>query len=327
MYSVFHCNVEVDFMISKFKGFILLFASGFLKVFDWLFIKIQKADKENLAQPIFIIGAPRTGSTILYQALSNAYEVAFIDNIACKWHKNLGFGMWLSNKKFGNLPHNNFESDHGNTLKFGSHAPSECGAFWYRWLPKERHFIDDCDLTSKMVKQIRTEVLSISAYLNKPFLFKNLNAGQRLRLIRQTFPNAKFIFIRRDPRFVISSILKARKKAGIKETDWWSIMPPNVKELMGLPETEMCAAQVYFLEKQIEEDLALFPSENIREVHYQNFSESLIHELGEWIGAGRRSGAKLPNFRSDSPCKLASDEEQQFNQLTKKYPFRQDLLV
>ena len=38
--------------------------------------KIQDYGKKNLQhQPVFIIGAPRTGSTILYQALTNLYDV------------------------------------------------------------------------------------------------------------------------------------------------------------------------------------------------------------------------------------------------------------
>jgi hypothetical protein len=310
----------------RLTGILLRVTSKFLNIFDWFFIKTQNLN-QKIPQPIFIIGAPRTGSTILYQALSNMYEIAFIDNTACKWHKNLCFGMWLSNKKYADRPHNNFESDHGNTLKYGRHAPSECGAFWYRWLPKDRHFIDDSDVTQKMVKQIRTELLAISAYIGKPILFKNLNGGQRLRLIKRAFPDAKIIFVRRDPRFVVRSILRARHKVGTKPGEWWSIMPKNVTELLKLPESEMCVAQVYLLEKQIEEDLALFPDENVRLVHYQEFSESLINELGKWIGVPRRGAGEVPTFKKDGLEQLSQQELRQFDEWGEKYPFSKELFV
>ena len=282
---------------------------------------------DNPQSPVFIIGAPRTGSTILYQALTNAYNVAYIDNTACAWHQNLRFGMWLSHKKYGNTPHNNFNADHGNTSEFGGHAPSECGGFWYRWLPKDRHFVDHQDITAKMLKGIRAEVLGVSAFHNKPILFKNLNAGQRLRLIKQAFPDAKIIFIRRDPRFVIRSILKARRKAGVREGDWWSIMPPNVGELKSLPEHKMCAAQVYFLEKQIEEDLALFPSENVKEIHLSELSANLAQTLAGWMEVANRPGGMLPEFKQDSVDSLDRDELRELNLIAAQYPFKKDLFV
>jgi len=93
-----------------------------------------------------------------------------------------------------------------------------------------------------MVREIREEVKGASGYLQRPLLFKNLNAGQRLRLINKAFPDGKIIFVRHDPRFVTRSILKARKKVGTPANKWWSIMPPNVNDFLQLPESEMCAA-------------------------------------------------------------------------------------
>lgn len=312
-------------ILSRIKGFVIRIIAalaGFVLLSNKSLFK-----KDNGFEPIFIIGAPRTGSTILYQALTDAYRLAYIDNTCCTWHRNLRFGLWLSEKKYGDRPHNNFKAEHGNTRKFGGHAPSECGQFWYRWLPQDRHFVEHNEVTPKMVAEIREEVLGASAYVQKPLLFKNLNAGQRLRLIHKTFPGAKIIFVRRDPRFVIRSILNARKKVGIPENQWWSIMPPNVNELLGLPEGDMCAAQVYYLERQIEEDLALFPSENVQEIHYQEFNEALIHRLGKWLGVRPRVGGHIPEFQHDDPKALSLQERETLGFMTEKYPFKKELFV
>tara|TARA_A100001391_G_scaffold160_2_gene339 strand:+ start:40363 stop:41328 length:966 start_codon:yes stop_codon:yes gene_type:complete len=282
---------------------------------------------EEKYPPVFIIGAPRTGSTILYQALTNLYDLAYIDNTACRWHRNLRFGMWLSERLYGARAHDNFKAEHGNTSAFGGHAPSECGGFWYRWLPTDRHFVDHADVTEAMVAEIRAEVLGVSARLGKPMVFKNLNAGQRLRLIQRAFPDARLIFVRRDPRFVIRSILKARARVGAAAGQWWSIMPPNVEELKTLPEGSMCAAQAYFLEQQIIEDLALFPEQNVRIVHYQQLSKALIHELGLWTGAPARPGADCPSFQQDQPASLTGDERGELEKLAADYPFNKELFV
>jgi hypothetical protein len=278
-------------------------------------------------QPIFIIGSPRTGSTILYQALTNAYQFAYIDNAACAWHRNLRFGMWLSKKKWGNLPHNNFQANHGDTCKFGAHAPSECGQFWYRWLSRSRHFIDHDDVSEQIIKEIREEIFGVTSYFQRPLLFKNLNAGQRLRLIIKAFPKAKIIFVRRDPRFVIRSIFNARKKVGIPPNQWWSIMPPNVNDLLQLPEFEMCAAQVYYLEHQIEEDIKLFPEDNVRTVHYNELDVGLVRQLAEWCGVPKRSGGKILDFVHDDPTKLPLEEREQLEKLVSKYSFRKEQFV
>jgi len=289
--------------------------------------KYKEISGSESIQPIFIIGAPRTGSTIVYQALTNACQFAYIDNTAYTWHQSLRFGLWLSNRRYGDNPHNNFKAEHGSTRRFGGHAPSECGQFWYRWLPKDRHFVDHDEVEPKMVSELRGEVLGASEHLQRPILFKNLNAGQRLRLIHKAFPGAKIIFVRRDPRFVIRSIIKARQKVGAVEGQWWSIMPPNVAELLSLPEGEMCAAQVYYLERQIEEDLALFPKECVRVIHYQDFDEGLIHHLGEWAGVPARKGGEIPEFQHDDPAQLLPNEQEELAGLVEKYPFKKELFV
>jgi len=312
----------------RFLQYFSIATSPVLRCLEFVLDSITKNKALNSNfQTIFIVGAPRTGSTILYQAITNAYNLAYIDNIACTWHRNLRFGMWLSEKKYGDSPHNNFKADRGDTQKFGGHAPSECGGFWYRWLPKEKHFIDHDEVTARMVTGIRAEVLGVTSYLGKPLLFKNLNAGQRLRLIKRALPDAKIIFVRRDPRFVVRSIMESRKKLRIREGQWWSIMPPKVDQLLGLPETEMVAAQVYFLEKQIEEDLGMFPADNVMELHYQDLNTALIEHLADWIGVNPRPGGSVPEFLQDSIYNLANDELEELNHIVSQYPFRKELFI
>ena len=301
--------------------------SPLVSVFESALYRLKKGRSEQVNSPVFIIGAPRTGSTILYQALTNGYDVQYIDNFASAWYRNILFGMWLSHRRYKKKPHNNFTANHGSTTGYGGHAPSECGAFWYRWLPKDRHFVDHKDVTSCMVDELRNEVLMVQEVFGEPMLFKNLNAGQRLRLISKAFPDAKIIFLRRDPRFVVRSILKARAKLGIGSNRWWSIMPPNVDALMDLPEGEMCAAQVYFLEKQIANDLVLFPSSNIRIVHYKDLSQSLLQDLAKWIGVSPKPKSVEPIFKQDCFAKLSQEEKIYLDNLVNCYPFEKDLFA
>lgn len=226
--------------------------------------------------PIFIIGAPRTGSTILYQSLTNYFNVSYIDNLSCLFHRNLFFGMYLSNKIYKDKPHNCFNSVHGDTWKTGGqHAPSECGQFWYRWLPTDHHFIDYDEIADDMVEDIRKNIFAILNYYDRPFVFKNLNAGQRLRLIHKVYPGSKFIWIRRDPVDTINSILKIRQKLNIPTNEWWSIKPHNYKDLLKEDEIDMVTQGVYYLEKQIHTDLKLFNKEQYSIINYEDLDKLL----------------------------------------------------
>ncbi|WP_375321584.1 sulfotransferase [Aliivibrio logei] len=262
----------------------------------------EKYGKEKLNhQPIFIIGAPRTGSTILYQALTNYYDVSYIDNCVDKWHRNLFYGFKKSHKNFGNKPHNVFKAEFGSTSKFSEHAPSECGGFWYRWLPKDRHFVDANEISQKSKEQLYAEVCAVTNYFDKPLMFKNLNVGQRLRFIKEVFPDARFIYIKRSHENVIESILKGRKKLGIKKNKWWGIKPRSYLDLLHLDEYEMVSEGIKKIEEQIEKDLNLFDIKIT--LHYDNLSDRGMFDLGELFNLNQRDGKpSLPKFRKDKGC-------------------------
>jgi hypothetical protein len=230
--------------------------------------------------PVFIVGAPRTGSTALYQTLLHALPVRYIDNLACLLAANPVFGCFLSDRLFGDAPGGGFRSDLGNTYAQGLHAPSECGEIWYRWLPRDRHFIDWCDIGDELVCQVRTTVEAMCGVFEAPVLFKNLNAGQRLRLLHKALPGARIIFARRDPYYVAQSILLARRRQGLSDDHFWSVMPANAEDIRRIKDPyRQIVEQVYHIERQIVEDLGLFPSGNVLTVWY----EDLVDDWNEVV--------------------------------------------
>lgn len=248
--------------------------------------------------PIFIIGAPRSGSTILYQALTNALDLLYIDNLTSRFHFNLFLGIWLSQLRYHNQPHGNFKAQHGDTRAFGGHAPSECGAFWYQWLPRDRHFVGHGEVSKRHVAQLRFAVTFPSRWFQRPILFKNLNAGQRLQLIHDAFPNARVIFIQRDLEETAQSILKARRGLGVPVGQAWSVQPRVFDDLADMPEEDMCREQVRRLEAQIDEDLQLFPQDQVVRLSHAELSPQLIEKLQQWIGVSLRKEYTLPEFNS-----------------------------
>jgi hypothetical protein len=79
------------------QSYLVFFTCRILSLFTPIIVKWQKPYLDKYGnqplkhQPVFIIGAPRTGSTILYQTLTNLYDVLYIDNLVCRFSKNLFF--------------------------------------------------------------------------------------------------------------------------------------------------------------------------------------------------------------------------------------------
>ncbi len=240
-------------------------------------------------QPVFIVGAPRSGSTALYQALTECLDLLYIDNLAALFYRNLYFGMWLSRTIFGDSGHGCFRSEQGSTGFCGLHAPAECGDFWYRWLPREPHYIPKGQLGEAAIEEIRQTLYGIIHRFRRPLLFKNLNAGQRMGMLSQIVPNAKFIYIFRDPLYNAQSIMEVKREKGLDPRAWWSIMPKNYKELLKLDAPAMAMAQVFYLERQIMEDREYFSPEQCIDIRYEDFCWNVpgtIRLLRDFISAG-----------------------------------------
>jgi len=233
--------------------------------------------KANQNPPIFIIGAPRTGSTILYQVMTNCWDIGYINNLECSLHEIIMAASKFSKIIFKNKSHNSFTAIHGGTD--GLNSPSECGAFWYRWFPINRHFVDQGELTLEQQSDMRKVVGGLTAVKEKPLLFKNMNCGQRIRAFSKIFPDAIFLYCRRDPLFVAQSLLKVRQERYGDFNKWWSIMPKEYPKIHTLDPFEQVVAQIYFIEEQIKNDLMNLYSDRYMAVSYEKFCQNPTGQL------------------------------------------------
>lgn len=266
--------------------------------------------------PTFIVGAPRTGSTLLYQVLTNTFEVAYISNLAAYFHHALWLGLRLHDRRFGTRPHGSFESRHGRTR--GLIAPSETGKFWYRFFPRDRDFVAAGEVPFERLDPLRRTVAAAVEDLKRPIVFKNLNNGQRLQALREAFPEALVVFVRRDPLATARSLAVARRRANGTLDAWFSVRPRDWKALLALPWPEQVVAQVRSIERQIEEDLGRFPPGRVLTVRYESLLRDPAAEIdrvaafyaGNGVLLGRREGASLPRIRSAEGSGGLTEEEE-----------------
>ena len=130
--------------------------------------------------PIFIIGAPRSGSTLLYQVLVEAFDVGYLSNLHCKFYGGPSLiERWIFPRLSRPTP--DYASEHGRTR--GRIAPSECGEYWYRFFPRQPQAVSS--LPEAQQQALRTAVSRLLAAADRPFIFKNLMNSLRLQPLAQ----------------------------------------------------------------------------------------------------------------------------------------------
>ncbi|HKK40929.1 MAG TPA: sulfotransferase [Bacteroidales bacterium] len=245
---------------------------------------------------VFIIGAPRTGSTILYQLVTSMLDVSYIDNLANMARYNPYVGLRLSNWQFKDQTHHSFSSKFGNTIGDGLHAPAEA-LFFYRWFPKDRHYTVPGDLTPAQISAFRETINALINRYNKPLVLKNLSFSLRLKVLKEALPDAKFIVVKRNPLYTAQSIILAMRNNKVPDHKLWSILPREAGQLEALERFEMVVKQIFYIEKQIYEDLKQFPEDHILYIDYEKLgpgTEMLMEEIISFLGPDVKKRDNIP---------------------------------
>jgi len=208
--------------------------------------------QEQKLPPVFIAGAPRSGTTLLYQVLVSAFDIGYIDNISAKfWDAPLS-GLVLSDEiyPFEKRILTNFNSEYGFTSE--PLGPHEFGYFWRRWFDyKETHELSVEQLDKIDKENLKRTIFSMNNVLNKPVAFKNAVAiTLQIEYLAKTFSGAIILSIEREPLYNAQSILEARLRSGNPE-EWFSAKPAEYLKLKDKSYIEQVVGQVYFCNEKI----------------------------------------------------------------------------
>ena len=202
-----------------------------------------------LQKPVFIIAAPRSGSTLLFETL------------AC----SPGFNS------FGGEAHWLVED----------HAPLRPGAPGV-----DSNRLTAADATTEIRAAIRQ---SARARLRgpdgrrpsdgAPLLEKTPKNALRIPFLKQVFPGARFIFLWRDPHENLSSIMEAWRAGGWVtypglpgwDGPWSLLLPPGWQFLRGMPLEAVAAWQWRSANQTALDDLSQLPQDDWTHVNYHDF--------------------------------------------------------
>lgn len=226
--------------------------------------------------PIFIIGAPRSGSTLLYQVMTEYYDFGYLSNLHCTFYGSPSLVERLVHPQKWRKP-SDYTSLHGQTQ--GQAAPSECGAFWYRFFRRKPQYVPLSEVDPKKMRQLRGAVRALGNAFGKPILFKNLMCSLRLEPLASVLPEALFIVIRRHEIDNAHSLLEGRKKVYGDYSKWWSAEPPAINRLKGLPPHEQVIEQIFQIYDLIERNCQVIGPLRFLEVQYEAFCDDVFGTL------------------------------------------------
>ena len=224
---------------------------------------------------LFIIGAPRSGTTLLAQLLASCGGFSYVSNFSARFWLAPYFGMTME-KIFGlrdERPDCSYRSIFGVTRELI--GPHEFGYFWRHWFRYgECHKLTPQQLTQTDTKGLLKEIAAMESVYRLPLFFKNLVCGLQAGYLADNLPSSVFAVCKRDPLYNMQSLLLAREEVTGDRNVWFSLRPKEYQFLKTLSPYEQVAGQVYYTLKDIEKNIYGRIRERILEISYEDICKN-----------------------------------------------------
>lgn len=214
---------------------------------------------ETLKRPVFLVGAPRSGTTLVFETLSqcaNAWTIGSEDHTLIEFARRASV-------------------ENGNRLEARDADPELCevirGAFFSVLRNRDRSFLVAADSASHDIARVR-------------FLEKTPKNSLRISFLRAVFPDCRFVFLYRSPGPNIGSLIdgwnsKRYNTYRLEGSQWKFLLPPDWSRLVGKPVVEIAAAQWRAANGFILADLGSIPPDDWCIVRYEHFVSQPASEV------------------------------------------------
>ncbi len=209
-------------------------------------------DSIEIDRPVFIVGLPRSGTSLLYNLLSAADEAAYVTTSINSFPTAPCTIEWARKKFNFNIRGERFLQD---SIDADFSSPSEPALFWGKWIGRDATSLYWApkrlkDFSPEKIHEIHQDVRKIlycfggmDAASKRRFVTKYPVFQTELEMIQDLFPDAHFIHIIRDGRQVANSLVKLNKLVNdqikkIKHPEITNLVPyPRIEKLKGYIDT------------------------------------------------------------------------------------------
>jgi hypothetical protein len=236
---------------------------------------VVQNDPVELNTPVsFLIGTGRSGTTILYQLLSEHRRVSWVSySLTTRPHK----------PQLNNLV---LEAHNWPLLRAtvrNRFRPSESYPFWNRLYPG---FAEPCrdllaaDVNQKITARFHTEIKKLVAP-SRPHFMAKITGWPRTGFLSAVFPKAKFVHIVRDGRAVAASLLNVPWWLGWRGPANWRWGPLSQEHNMLWERYDrsfvaLAGIQWIILMEAFAEAKKLLPQSSFMEISYEQLCEDTI---------------------------------------------------
>jgi Sulfotransferase family/Aspartyl/Asparaginyl beta-hydroxylase len=217
-------------------------------------------------RPVFIVSPPRSGSTMLFETLARAPGVFTIGDES---HQLIEGVPQLSPESRG------FES---NRLLAADASPAMAETLRRRFYEALRDRQSQRPPPGQPVRMLE----------------KTPKNSLRVPFLMRVFPEARFIYLYRDPRQVLSSMIEAwttgrfrtyPQLPGWTGAPWSLLLVPGWRELIGRPLHEIVAAQWNAATRLLLDDLETLPAQRLTITRYDVLLADPAAEIGRLCAA------------------------------------------
>lgn len=220
---------------------------------------------------IFLVGAPRSGPSVLLDLLTAQPEFGYVTTAVERDPAEVGPSRRTRMYDVPLLGDFWFERRY---WKKKLPAPAETAAFWEYYLPGFRYRHEEPRLhtgegvTEAEAARCREAVEAIQDLQGRELFLGQCAGPSRVAMLRRVFPEAKFIQMQRDPRSVALHLSMRMKQDGSatalweNREGWRALMPAVLQErLEALPDTPLnfAGVMVRWWHVQYREELGALP--------------------------------------------------------------------
>lgn len=233
-------------------------------------------DENNLKPKphVWVIGLPRSGTTLTMQLLSQHLNVGYVNNIMARFWKTPLLGAKLSQILLGENRSELYSSDYGSTSDLA--GPHEFSYFWHNLFKIKDHKKVNFSKISKEIQwdKVFYVLNNVASLMPSPMIYKAMWPGYFLNNFFKMFPNSLYLVVERPILEVAASLTVAREKYYGNRQEWWSMTFDGYEKTLNFSYSDQIAIQLRKLSQIYFKPLKNLSKENVMFVKYEDICKS-----------------------------------------------------
>jgi hypothetical protein len=246
------------------------------RVFNIMGVRLLKS---GLEKPIFLLGFPRSGTTIIFETLSMHEDLAWFSNKLRQHPKFPAVALFSRIAAFERLRGAEKQLVAQSRLQKYMPYPDECYPVWerccgerflYDYLVGQRASAGERDRICKTIG-------SVVRFQGKKRFSAKITGPSRIEYLDSLFPDAVFVHILRDPRAVVNSLLRVRfwtRRGGYQRPWWENGLTRDDRQTLdrfGHTPSALAAVQWSRVIQVARHEADAIPKERYMEIRYEEF--------------------------------------------------------